>query len=174
MVAGRPLLVPLALSLPAVTGCNPLDRVPVFAGGGCAPERVETVACVYDGDTFRVGSCDGESIRMLGINAPELQNDEGVEECWAGPSANWLQELLTGAVVTLRFDEVCTDAYDRTLAYVYVETEDGDPFLVNEASVREGQSRVYEDFDDILLADLLYSAQDYAQRTGAGLWGECQ
>lgn len=174
MVAGRTLPVPLASALCALAACQPLDEVPVFGGGGCAPERVETVACVYDGDTFQVGQCGGESIRLLGINAPELESTDGPEECWGRESANWLSDLLTGATVTLRFDETCTDTYERTLAYVYVENEDGDPYLVNEASVREGQSRVYEDFDDILLADVLYSAQDYAQREEAGLWGACQ
>lgn len=174
MVAGRPLRMSALPPFLALAACQGLDRVPLFDGTACAPDRVVEVACVLDGDTFQVGTCGGESIRMLGINAPEIAHEGNEAECYGDASAEWLTEKLTGQTVTLRFDETCTDVYDRTLAYVYLTTEDGEEELVNGTSLREGQSRVYEDFSDIKLIDVLRSEQDQAQREAAGLWGECE
>lgn len=157
-----------------VAGCTPLDSVPVFDGTACAPTRVDDVSCVLDGDTFQVGGCGGESVRLLGINAPEIAHDDSSAECYGDASAAWAADLLTGVSVTLKFDETCQDAYGRTLAYVYYTDDDGEERLFNETSVREGMSRVYEDFDDIKLAPVLYAAQDAAQRDGAGLWSACE
>lgn len=157
------------------SGCHTLDDIPIFDGTQCAPDRVETVDCVLDGDTVQVGSCGGESIRLLGINAPEIAHEGNAAECYGSESAAWLTDLLFGQEITLRFDETCQDTYGRTLAYVYLmDPETGDVSLVNEMSVREGQSVVYEDFDDIKLANVLYAAQDVAQRESVGLWGECE
>lgn len=144
-------------------------------GDACAPSRSDIVGCVLDGDTLRLGDCNGEDIRLLGINAPEIAHDGNPAECYGDASGRWLSDLLLNQKVTLRFDDTCTDTYGRTLAYVY-HTLPGttDEYLVNEASVREGQSRVFEDFDDIQLATVLYSAQDYAQNQGVGLWGACE
>lgn len=147
----------------------------MFGGTQCAPDRIETVDCVLDGDTVQVGSCGGESIRLLGINAPEIAHEGNAAECWGPEAGAWLADLLLGQEITLRFDEVCLDKYGRTLAYIYLtDPETGDMSLVNETSVREGQSVVYEDFDNIKLANVLYAAQDVAQRESVGLWGECE
>jgi micrococcal nuclease len=172
----------MRLSAPAVAllvGCQGLDVIPVLEGGHCAEARDELVACTLDGDTFQVGVCGGESVRLLGINAPEIaHNSTEVDECWGQEAAAALALWITGETVRLQFDTVCTDAYDRTLAYAYLEQGDPadptDDLLVNEELVRLGYVRVYEDFDDIRLADLLYTAQWAAKDAGLGLWSACE
>lgn len=75
-----------------------------------------------DGDTF---SCEGERIRVLGIDAPETKDpDHGIaEDQESGRSAaSATQSILKGAkrVVLVRAGK---DAYGRTLAHVIVDGE---------------------------------------------------
>lgn len=158
-----------------LVACTLDDHAPIIEGYHCAEDREDQyVACVVDGDTFQVNSCGGESVRMLGINAPEIAHTEDeTDQCYGPEAQAWLTSMLTGQFVRLAFDTECADAYDRTLAYVYL-TVDEDELLLNERSVREGMSRVYEDFDDIRLADLLYTAEYAAQQNDAGLWSVCE
>jgi micrococcal nuclease len=65
---------------------------------------------VTDGDTIR---CEGERIRLLGIDAPELP-----DHCREGRS---LREAMSG---TMRISRVGEDRYGRTLAIV--ESDYGD------------------------------------------------
>lgn len=164
--------------LALVVGCDGLDRVPITVGYHCAPDREEVVGCVYDGDTFYLNSCEGESVRLLGVNAGELDESLPEEErCWGPEAAAWLTDLLLGQRVRLEFDETCTDAYERTLAYVWIESAepDGDDLLVNEALLLAGQARVIEPpFDDIRLKEVMESAEFAAQRAGLGLWSACE
>lgn len=167
-----PMLLPALL----LTSCRGLDVVPVLDVDNCAPSRTAEVARTLDGDTFE--TTDGETIRLLGINAPEIAHPDQDVECWGPESADWLAEQLSGQVIRLAFDAECTDLYGRTLAYVWTIGEDtgdsSDDVLINEQSVREGESRVYEDFDNIKLADVLYAAEAVAKRDAVGLWGVCE
>ncbi|MFZ5476496.1 MAG: thermonuclease family protein [Myxococcota bacterium] len=163
------------------SGCEGLDRIPIVVGtedDPCAPEREEEVACTLDGDTFQVGACGGESVRLLGVSAPEIAHDESeTDECWGPEAATWLDDLLVGVTVRLSFDAVCEDTYERTLAYAWIdESVDGEEEsrLVNEEIIRAGYARVYEDFDDIRLADRLYEAEAAAQEENLGLWAVCE
>lgn len=163
--------------LVVLAACEGLDRVPILEGGQCAPERDATVACIRDGDTIELDYCGGEAVRLLGIDAPEIAHEGEPAECYGDEATQRMTWLASGQAVRLRFDTTCTDAYDRTLAYVYLvndpEDEDDD-VLLNEQLVREGYVRVYEDFDDIKLADLLYTAEAAARNAGLGLWGACE
>ena len=91
----------------ALTGCS--------NGSDQAAEET-TVARVIDGDTIETG--DGERIRLVQIDAPEI--DEG--ECYAEEAAAALDELLApGADIRLeadpRLDDV--DRFGRLLRYVH-------------------------------------------------------
>lgn len=179
MVPRSPRIVALLAPLVTAGGCDPLDRVEIVAGDHCASDlEDQEVACVLDGDTLMLGVCDSEdasaiTVRLLGVDAPEIEHPDQAEECYGPESAAYLSDLLTGEVVTLRFDAECTDKYERTLAYVYLLDDTGEEVLINALVIREGYATVYEDFDDILLADLLYSSQEAAQRESLGIWAEC-
>ena len=45
---------------------------------------------------------------------------------------------------------------------------------MNQWVILKGYARVYEDFDDILQRDVLYTAQYAAEAASAGLWGTCE
>lgn len=177
MVACRAMWLSVLTSL--LSGCKGLDVVPILEGDHCAAPREEIVACTLDGDTFNVGVCGGESVRLLGVDAPEIaHNDSEVPDCWGPESESFLRAYLEGATVRLEFDTTCTDTYERTLAYAWLP--DGDPedesddILVNAEIIRLGYATVYEDFDDIRLISLLDNAQWAAEAAGAGLWSACE
>jgi micrococcal nuclease len=89
---------------------------------------------VIDGDTVLLA--DQTRVRLIGINAPELERDGRPAEAWSQESKDWLRRQLEDETVRLEFDIERFDQYDRTLAYVYLgET------LINEEVIRQGFSR---------------------------------
>jgi micrococcal nuclease len=164
----------MVLLVAGIPGCVGIDAVPILGADACEASREAEVTSVRDGDTFEVE--DGEAVRMLGVNSPEIAHDSTeVSECFGDEAAAWATERLTELTVTLSFDTTCEDTYGRTLAYAWTTDEETlEEILLNEEIVELGYARVYEDFDDIRLADRLYAAQDRAQATNAGLWAVCE
>lgn len=92
------------------------------------------VVTVHDGDTIR---CDGEKIRILNIDAPELP---GSPRCRDRRKAGWcdyelaarsrdaLKAFLAGGPVTIQRSGV--DRYGRTLATLSVNGRDAGAYLV--------------------------------------------
>ena len=160
------------------------DGVPVVPSGQCAPNRVEWVACVLDGDTFDLTTCStdtSERVRLLGIDAPEIAHDGNPAQCWADEASTELRRLVAKRRVLLTFDHDCIGVYGRTLAYVWLEDEPTDAgpgpdaLLINEWMLSEGYARLFdEDFGHPLrMEDRLRAAQSDAQARGLGLWSAC-
>lgn len=97
-----------------------------WAGEPCAVKRV------FDGDTIKV-DCAGreETVRLYGIDAPELRHD------WGKESRAFAKGLLDGKAVRLR--ERGRDHYGRLLAFVILP----DGRSLNYEMVRAGWARVY-------------------------------
>ena len=72
---------------------------------------------IYDGDTVRANT--GELIRLLGVDAPEMNWEEGEPEFYAREAFEYTKENLLGQLVYLEYDEVKEDKYGRTLAYFF-------------------------------------------------------
>jgi endonuclease YncB( thermonuclease family) len=81
---------------------------------------------VHDGDTFTLG--DGQRVRLIGANAPELGN------CYAEDAKNKLSSLVLGK--TVRITDEKRDTYGRRMGLVYVGN-----ILVNDVLIREGFAR---------------------------------
>lgn len=137
-----------------------------------APQEQQAfaVASVYDGDTLRVyaSAASGEtvSVRVLGINAPELRP----EECYGIQSRDDARALLVGQTVLLQQDptQPDKDRYGRWLRYVMLP--DGRDFSA--VMLERGLARVYEEYPVARTPD--YRAdQGQAQETNQGLWKEC-
>jgi endonuclease YncB( thermonuclease family) len=120
-----------------------------------------TTAEVIDGDTIRVVGPDGEqTVRMIGINAPERG------ECFYDEATSALQFSLGDRDLRLVSDVSDVDQYGRSLRYV--ELDDGTDVgaeLVKGGFVR---SRHYE--PDISRNDEYDHLQDQAEQAGVGLW----
>jgi micrococcal nuclease len=143
----------------------------ILALAGCATSsetaaEETAVARVIDGDTIETS--DGERIRLVQIDAPEL----GEGECYAAESTAALDELIPpGTEVRLeadpRLDQV--DRFGRLLRYVHHEDT-----IVNLELVRSGAASVwFFDGDRGRYADELLDAARAAEGADRGLWGAC-
>lgn len=99
---------------------------------------------VADGDTIYIDWPDNVArrgrtrIRLLGIDAPELENNDRPEHPLAYEATVYLNDLLHKQRVTVRLDEttpVHRDKYNRLLAYVYIEKQDK---MLNELMLEQG------------------------------------
>ncbi len=96
-------------------GIGVYKSLPFFIG--------EKVIRVIDGDTFILEN--NQSIKLMGVNAPEPEN------CYGAESTAFLKKLVEGKRVFLR--EPVTDIYRRIIALVYLDKK-----LVNEMVIRQG------------------------------------
>jgi len=112
---------------------------------------------VIDGDTFRTQK--GETVRLLGINAPEI----------ADPGGDIAKDLLTFFVLNknLRLEKDITnqDDYGRLLRYVFVDGK-----FINAELIRLGyaETRFYP--PDTLYRKELEELEKVALRNRRGLW----
>ena len=117
-----------------------------------------TVAKVSDGDSIRCR--DGARVRLIGIDAPELDQDP------FGPRSRAALEP-GGTVVTLEFDVQPRDQYGRLLAYVWRNGR-----LVNEQQVADGYAATLTVPPNVRLAERFREALTSARDRRAGLWAE--
>jgi len=142
-----------------IAACN--EVAPLSDGPGVSPAGDEArVVRVSDGDSLIV-EIDGREtkVRLIGINAPEL------DECYGSEARARLGSLVLDRSVTLVADEDAEDQYGRMLSYVYV-----DGSLVNEELVAGGfvMARSYQ--PNTTFESDLAAAQDRARQAGAGMW----
>ena len=158
------------------------EQVPIVAQSQCDQPRAGRVACVHDGDTFDIGVCgeeNGERIRMLGIDTPEVAHGGEPAECYGNEARDELTRLLRSKSVNLTFDSECKGVYGRTLAYVWNSSgEEGEEGIqsVNEALLADGFARRYDEewTADLRLDGRLRDAEALAKSRGLGLWGACE
>ncbi len=101
---------------------------------------------VVDGDTIIVHDEDGNRlrVRLTGINAPEsVHPDEEMNTEEGREASSYLKDLLKDTnTVYLEYDVEQFDQYERTLAYVWIDTDpdsdsDEDYVMLNELMLQE-------------------------------------
>lgn len=124
-----------------------------------------TVDWVNDGDTLTL--VDGRKVRLLQVDAPELQTD-----CYGRAALRALVELTPkGTRVTLASDSSLDDRdkHGRLLRYVFVAK-----LNVNVELVRRGAASPYFFRNDRgRYAEELLDAVDEARDARRGYWGAC-
>lgn len=122
------------------------------------------VTDVVDGDTIRV-SMDGkaETIRLIGIDSPELPDD-----CFARQAKSKASEALQNQLIRLEADQTQDnrDRYGRLLRYVILE--DGNNF--NRQMVAEGYAREFTFIEPYKYQSEFKKAQSSAKKNNLGLW----
>jgi micrococcal nuclease len=117
---------------------------------------------VYDGDTILLD--DQRKIRLIGVEAPEVQSPYRDEEPSGQESKVYLTSLVLNKKVTLTIGDPSKDKYGRTLAYVNL----GD-VLVNGRIIRDGWARAYRQFYHPW-RDLFIVYEREARSKGLGMW----
>lgn len=132
-----------------------------------APIKTEfSVKQVIDGDTVRLHN--GRSVRLIGIDAPEMGGRGRTDQPYAVQAKQRLSALIqaNNNKVSLRLGQEPKDRYDRVLAYLY----DRDGVSLGEQLVAAGLA-----FNVVLapntdFAECLAQAEDHARAARLGLW----
>jgi len=122
------------------------------------PKKGRIVA-VYDGDTFTLSN--GDKIRLVGVNTPELRPKE--EFGLAARDA--VADILINEEVYLTYGAVPRDSYGRLIASVRTEDTDIGEFLL-----REGLGHLFLIPPEGIDREKYLQAQTEAQNANKGIW----
>ena len=130
------------------------------------PQITEAVVQrAVDGDT--VVLTDGERVRYIGIDTPELHHPRKPVQWYAREAAEFNRKLVDGQKVRLEFDVERRDRYGRLLAYVFLE----DGRFVNAELLKEGYAQLLTIPPNVKYVDLFVGLQRQAREAKRGLWG---
>ncbi|MCF7972032.1 MAG: thermonuclease family protein, partial [Methylococcaceae bacterium] len=119
---------------------------------------------IYDGDTVQLA--DGRKIRLLGINTPEIEHPNQVEQAGGVAAKEWLTEALKGKKIRLEFDQEQRDKYQRYLAHIF--TEQG--VHINRELVLFGFASVTVFPPNLKYVPQLVAAEREAEASKLGIW----
>lgn len=140
-------------------GSRPIDII-----SNKSSRHLHHVAKVYDGDTIVLE--DGKSVRLLGVNTPEIESRVRAEEPGGVAAKKWLQAQLQDNKVYLEFDQVKRDKYKRLLAHVFLP----DGKHLNLALLENGLAVVSIIPPNGRYTDKLIQAQQHAEKLKLGIW----
>ena len=121
---------------------------------------------MIDGDT--VVLADGQHVRLLGINAPELGKDGAPDQPLAAQARAGLATLVEKRQVTLVFEHERYDHYGRLLAHVLLpDGSDAEQILL-----REGLAWAVAVPPDVKRLPVYLAAENKARAAGRGVWNE--
>lgn len=129
-----------------------------------------TVSEVIDGDTIKVYAGSGiETIRLIGINAPEKSSPYREEECFGVEASAEADKMLSGSKVFLEADPMVSDKdkYGRLLRYVFMP----DGRFVNAELVAGGFAFNYP-YENFQYLKYFNGLENRAKSARLGLWGE--
>lgn len=144
-------------------GWAALTRVQYPAPASAPYTEQAQVDYVVDGDTVRL--TDGSYVRLLGIDAPEVEP----EQCWSQEATTALSVITPpGTTVTLTRDPTQEphDRYGRTLAYLGTDQVPD----AAEQLLRQGAARTYTYDDPPQRAAAYALTQAAAQHDHVGVW----
>lgn len=132
------------------------------------PELTSATAVVrrvVDGDTAVLA--DGERVRYIGLDTPELHHPRKPVQYYAREAAEFNRKLVEGKSVRLEFDVQRRDRYGRLLAYLFLE----DGTFVNGELLRQGYAQLLTIPPNVKYADRFVELQREARQAKRGLWG---
>jgi len=124
--------------------------------------RLNLVTKVFDRDTIQLD--DGRKVRLIGVDAPEVESPYRKQEPFGEESKAYLASLILHKKVSITVGDPRLDRYDRTLAYVYL-----DDMLVNGRIIRDGWASSYRKFYHPW-RDLFLMYEKEAKSRSAGMW----
>jgi micrococcal nuclease len=154
----------------------PLGAAPALWTDAVPPAAIPVeLASVIDGDTVDVvlgGRL--ESVRMVGVDAPETGGPYREVECFGLEGTAYLEWLLSfDGQLFIEQDVEDRDQYGRLLRWVWFDLGNGEVYLLNEAAIRAGHAERYRNTPNRRYVDELIEAEEFAQFYGLGLWGAC-
>lgn len=129
------------------------------------------VTQVVDGDTIKVNlNGKSETLRLIGIDTPEIVDPRKPVQCFAKEASNKAKEILNNQEILLEADDSQgeRDKYDRLLRYIFLK--DGTNF--NKLMIAEGYAHEYTYQSNPYKYQAEFKeAEKTAREAGKGLWG---
>ena len=121
----------------------------------------DTLICtsIIDGDTFRLKT--GETVRLIGIDAPELSQPGGEM------SREYLTHLILNKGITLEKGHEDRDKYNRLLRFVYI-----DGVCINEEMIRKGYAEARYMSSEDPKREYYIQLEIKAETAKTGLWSD--
>ncbi len=146
-----------------------LNLASTIALAECTPAgegEMAVVERVYDGDTIKLA--DGRHVRILGVNAPEVDHGKEKTGQALGEDARQMTEAFVkkDKQVRLYYDTERVDRYERTLAHVYNTKGNS---LAGEL-LRAGLGFHVAIPPNLSLSECLHDQQQIARTKGLGIW----
>lgn len=147
-----------SIGSPKVEERLPSKEVRILPSNG--PFRVVRV---LDGDTIVLDN--GETVRLIGVDAPEIHHPEIPVQRFGEEATEFLRRFAEGFECTLEYEpNNIRDQYGRLLAYVFV----GDR-LANAEIIRRGYAYAYTRFPFRYQAEFIFLEHE-AREQQYGLW----
>jgi micrococcal nuclease len=128
-----------------------------------ASEEPCRVARVLDGDTVVLKS--GETVRLIGVDAPELHHPNIPVQRFAKESMAFLRRQAEGRDCALEFEPgQLRDRFGRLLAYFFIDHR-----LINAELIRQGYAYAYTRFPYHRQSEFMALEQE-ARQARVGLW----
>ncbi len=127
------------------------------------PASAQAVTRIIDGDTVVVAGIG--SVRLIGIDAPEMTDQRPEVLALAKASTAFVQRIAHGQTVRLEYDRDRHDKYGRTLAYLYLS----DGLFLNAEIVRQGYGFAYTRYPFRYL-EQFRGLEREARTANRGLW----
>ncbi len=124
------------------------------------------VTRVIDGDSLVLNS--GLIVRLAQIEAPQIRYDTN----GGNQSRQFLESLVLGNKVTLKYGGLRRDKMGRALAQVFVNSKDGEEIWVNVEILRAGFARVHTYIDNRKDVGVFWAAEREARKNLKGIWGD--
>ena len=113
---------------------------------------------IIDGDTFRLAN--GDTVRLIGIDAPELSQPGGEV------SREYLAYLIMENPITLEKGSEDRDKYNRQLRFVYIND-----LCINEEMIRQGYAEARY-LSEGPIREYYLQLEIQAEAAKAGLWSD--
>jgi micrococcal nuclease len=129
-------------------------------------QELVRVKQVVDGDTIILES--GERVRLLGLNAPEVNHPKKSVEPFGKEAAEFTQRMVEGKLVRLEFDPHVSkqDNSSRILAYVFLQ----DGTFLNAEIIRRGYGFVVRSIPPLKYESEFVRLELHARKNRRGLW----
>ncbi len=119
---------------------------------------------VYDGDTLVLEN--GERVRLLNINAPEISSRHRDGEQGGEAAKIWLKQQIGNQPIYLRFDKEKRDQYGRLLAHIFLENGRH----LNAEILHQGLAALTVHPPNLLYVEQMQVAQQFAIDNQQGIW----
>jgi len=128
--------------------------------------QLQRVSKVIDGDTVILEN--GDHIRFIGVNTPELGHGKFKDEPLANQARLYVKRKIEGRNIELRGEPPRRDKYGRRLAHIY--SQQGESIQIG--LLKQGLAFVVAVSEDLSYLTDYLAAEQQAKDANKGIWGE--